>query len=293
VTPELSWKTRLKAAASLTAASAFIALLNPIQSLVGTAADALRPFIPLPVLTAYVLGAACVFVALAVLFSTRLGLKLYAAWEAIEKKAEELLPEAFIPGVRTFTVDERNKAVFRNHLLRALQSTSTVYALLVSAHTMVDDDERFLHNALQSGSHGKKKRLFCLLLEPSTPAWSDRARELLSMREDLRRIFCDEAGYLRRCEEIVRTLKELAHSGACEHVSIGHYQSDPSWRLYVFGRRMFVSRYSGHPDSPFHEGHRSDVVVLPATSPMFIWLWREYIRRGKEAGWMPPSLPNE
>jgi len=66
------------------------------------------------------------------------------------------------------------------------------------------------------------------------------------------------------CEKLWRRLRD-------RKVWLGFYSSEPSWKLYLFDDRVFVSYFNEPPP------HSEKMLVFSRGTPIFGWLYREFL----------------
>ena len=169
------------------------------------------------------------------------------------------------PKPRYYLAEERTGGQFQDDIKRSIKSSDRMYCLLISAHTLVYEDEKFILDALQSLPNNKlrKKDLKILLLSRETEVWVTRSNLLVANRLSNDGLNLD--AYISRCAEAELVLKQC-------HAKIAHYNSDPRWRLYLFDNRVYVSRYAAPPEG-FVEGHKNHLAAFDRGHPMFEWMF--------------------
>lgn len=142
--------------------------------------------------------------------------------------------------------------------------------MLISAYTIFYEEEKFIFDLLQDlpAKKLKAKDIRVLLLNRDSPTWAERA-ELLIEKRLKTNDSVDFDSYLSRCKESVKRLE-----AECK-AKVEFYDGRPTWRMYIFDQRLFVSRYYG-PPSRFVEGHLSSVSAFDASHPMYAWLYTEF-----------------
>jgi hypothetical protein len=170
-----------------------------------------------------------------------------------------------------YYAEERNSAQFRDDFIKAINESRRIHCLLISAYTMVHEDEQFIFNHLVnklSASNLRKKDIRILLLDRKSDIWLRRATLFIQNRLGQDDITLE--GYRIRCEDAERRLRNQCNA------KIQFYDQDPRWRLYIFDRRLFISRYFSPPEGEFLEGHLGDVAAFHIGHPAYNWFYWEF-----------------
>jgi hypothetical protein len=146
---------------------------------------------------------------------------------------------------------------------------------------MVHEEERFILEALSRLSSGKLMSMDIrfLILDRNSNQWMQRAILVLQNRPKLKGVAFDRYKKLSEDAE-----EEIRHR--IPNVEIAFYDGFPTWRLYIFADRLFVSRYSG-PGDPFSEGHLVPAAAFYSDHPMYEWLFNEF-RLHYPGAWRDP-----
>ncbi len=155
---------------------------------------------------------------------------------------------------------------FRQDLSYSVKHSKRIYCLLVSAYTMIHEEEKFiLADSL------KTMDFRVLLLNRDSPFWRAGAELFIHHRIHKEGVL-DIEHYRAQCETAEEKLKTTYHA------EIGFYNDGAKWRLYIFDDRAFVSRYFGPPESEFAEARDGPVVAFSPEHPMYHWLYEEFKR---------------
>jgi hypothetical protein len=168
-----------------------------------------------------------------------------------------------------FAPEDRNTWEFRADVLFSSKHSTKMYCLLVSAYTIVHEEERFM-----LGDWLKGRDLRVLLLARESVLWNERARLFIDKRLYL--AGRDAAHYKAECEIAELELKNGFRA------QVGFYDDGARWRLYIFDDRVFASRYTGPPEADFGEARDGPVVAFPHDHPMYHWLYSEFYRLAPE-----------
>src|SRR5262249_43780288 len=130
------------------------------------------------------------------------------------------------------------------------------------------EEERFIFENLKH-LKTKRKDIRVLLLHPESDDWRRRAELVIENRlQSESDINLDD--YLKRCQDAEHQLK---HAKA----KIDYYRDNPRWRIYLFDKRAFISRYFGPPEAAdLVEGHLNAVAAFDVAHPMFDWFYWEF-----------------
>jgi hypothetical protein len=238
---------------------------------------ALSGFLPLaPFLVA-------LLVVLFIVWSARRTGYFFGLW----REAEEMIAERLqLPRGRRYTARDRHQTLSR-HMLESLRRSDFMFAVLVSGYTMRFRDEAFILEELEGHTSQRElrnKKFRFLFLNPDTQAWAERAEWLV--RASIDRRLHDVDAYKDTALMITRQLEGLSSS-----VRVAYYDTAPTWRLYIFHDRVYVSRYSGPPASHWEEeSDRATVIAYPRGDAMYDWLLREF-RRLAPPQWQDELIP--
>jgi hypothetical protein len=194
------------------------------------------------------------------MLDTKVGERLYNRWMKLASEAAAILrrPEKF-------TQEERGERAFRRDVIRSMKSSHCFYSILVSGHTMHSGHERFILDNITAGEL-QRKDIRILLLNRGSSYWQERgerfAKELNVSIED----------YRRECHDTEILLKNRLSA----HVA--HYQICPTWRLYMFADRAFVSRYFMPPEEAFADSRKGPIIAFAREHPFYHWLYCEFRR---------------
>jgi hypothetical protein len=259
--------------------SALVHLVPAINTFFKDLSDKISETIPLPGWAFHALFIALgVGVIFALLFWTRLGNLLDDLFDrTVRWIFTDLRPTYYEP-------EERTSAQFKQDIRRALLESQRMYCLLLSAHTLIHEEEQFISDALFGlpANQLTKKDIRVLLLDRNTEVWKKRADLLLKARLENQDI--DLAGYVARCKQAENKLRRIG--------KVEFYTAEPHWRLYIFDHRVFASQYGGPPESEtLMEGHLHGVAAFDDIHPMYRWLYKEF-RRMAPATWKE-ELPRD
>lgn len=170
----------------------------------------------------------------------------------------------------TYELHERSGDQYQSDFKICLKASTKIHCLLVTAYTLVYEEEKFILDYLKTlpVKSMKGKDFKVKLLSTSSPYWDQRARVLVAKRLDKEGI--DVSAYKLKCTDGEKHLKKYFDA------SIEYYDQPPCWRLYIFDSKLFVSKYFGPPSDEFEEGHKTIVAAFEKGHPMYQWLNWEY-----------------
>jgi hypothetical protein len=261
-------KRRLFTSLSFTLATSLVRLYPPIEHFLGRLATAVAQVIPLPIWLIHIVfllfATGCVFV---ILYVSPIGPTLDDWFDLLLRRLR--LQVGPRPGY--YSADERTSDQYKADISHAMKTTRRMYCLLISAYTLIYEEERFIFDHLQDLSQAKlkKKDIRILLLDVNSDEWSQRAELLINRRLSGESI--DLETYRSRCRDVEQQLRNDCRA------KIAFYRDNPRWRIYIFDKRAFVSRYFGPPEATdLVEGHLNAVAAFDESHPMFDWLYWEF-----------------
>jgi hypothetical protein len=252
------WRSLLLSAA-IAASVHLPLLLPPMDALLASAAHKLQ-------WPKWVLALAITPILTVILYTvlqSSLGVSLYWAWIAVARLVYRVFsgrgPSRFFDEHRLRRYDQKQYEMDISHCIR---TSHRIFCVLVSGRTMNSGREQFIPKVIDDLSVADiaSKDLRVLLLRPGCEAWLRRTREygrLVSEDED------QAAGDYRFHFE--KTEKRFSQRMA----KVGLYERPPSWRMYLFDDRVFVSRY--------HEPPHADVMAaFYSDDQMYRWFYDEF-----------------
>jgi hypothetical protein len=270
------------------AAGVNILRFNPAaSSLLDAAADFVASFLPAPLWwVGHVILFTVVSLAIYLGLQTKLGTWLYRQWKKLEDLIGFCLRQLLGRRKTYFSEEERSGKEFKRDMATSIQSSPFVFCLLFAGYTMVyDEREQFLLNALLKLTADQKaaKDIRFLFLNRDSEQWKQRASLMVEHNPHLK----DLGEYRRLCEAA-----EVHIHTVLPKAKIAFYDALPSWRLHIFEDHLFVSYYSGPPDSPFIDGHLTSAVAFNADTDMYKWLYGEFRRRWPD-DWQDPRSSSD
>jgi hypothetical protein len=167
-------------------------------------------------------------------------------------------PSLFFGPHGYYSSDQKHYGRALSHCM--LQS-QFMFCILLSGHTMRHGREEFMHESFGQIPRGSRTDIRMLFLNRESAGWVERAQQLVAQKDKGSPSSVDEFRF--ECEAFDEVLRNN------HHALVAFYERRPSWRMYLFDDRLFLSRYFDPP-------HKERMMVYYRGDIIYEWLYREF-----------------